>query len=244
MTDVEVLRCCDLQVKVRAKTLLQKLSFTLNKGEHLAIIGPNGAGKSTLIKALLGVSTKATGEVALMGRALSSMARREVAQRIAYVPQLVAAEIPYTVREFVTMGRYSFERGGEAIERAMAAVQVTALSERIVSTLSGGERQRVCIAAALAQEAPVIVFDEPLAHLDPGQKIEIQRVIRELQHEVTVIVVTHDLIWARNDFSRLIAIADAALVYDGVAQAFFVKDKVDHLFGRGVSDVVLGGGCG
>lgn len=233
-----LLECRDVCVGIRGKALLKNVSFTLRRGEHKVIIGPNGAGKTTLLRAVLGGLQIKSGSIQLGGRDLASLPQAEVAKHLSYVPQLLAAEIPYSVREFVAMGRYAHGGGSgdSAVDEALSAVDVTRFAERVVSTLSGGERQRVCIAAALAQQAPILILDEPLVHLDPSQRMEVQRALRELPNEVTVVVVTHDLDWAQKDFISLLSIYDGSVTYDGVTCDFYASSGVFDLFGEAVAD--------
>lgn len=226
--------CCrHLTVKVGKKALLSDVSFDLNQGEHRVILGPNGAGKSTLLRAILGFLKVDSGEIEFDGE--SSLSRRELAKRVAYVPQLLAAEVPYTVAEFVAMGRYAYGcEVSSAVENALEAVGVSEFADRVVSTLSGGERQRVCIAAALAQEAELVILDEPLVHLDPGQRREVQSLIKDLMERVTVLVVTHDIMWAKRDFKKLLVMEGAQLSYDGDLHPFYAGGGIDRIFGEGV----------
>lgn len=225
--------CINLTVKVGKKTLLEDVSFEVGEGEHRVILGPNGAGKSTLLRAILGFLKTESGEIEHSGT--SSLSRRELAKRVAYVPQLLAAEIPYTVEEFIAMGRYAHDgTANESVQQAMESVGVLEFSDRVVSTLSGGERQRVCIAAALAQDAPLIILDEPLVHLDPGQRREVQNLIRGLMEKVTVLVVTHDIAWAKRDFTNLLVVDKNQLVFDGDLGEFYAGGGIDRLFGEGV----------
>lgn len=225
--------CRNLTVKVGQKTLLDDVSFDVAQGEHRVILGPNGAGKSTLLRAILGFLKTDAGVIQHSGD--DKLRRRELAKRVAYVPQLLAAEIPYTVEEFIAMGRYAHDGTANAsVQLAMESVGVLEFSDRVVSTLSGGERQRVCIAAALAQDAPLIILDEPLVHLDPGQRREVQNLIRDLMKKVTILVVTHDIAWAKRDFTNLLVIDKSQLVYDGDLGEFYADDGIDRLFGEGV----------
>ena len=231
-----LLECRDVCVDIRGKSLLKNVSFNLRQGEHKVIIGPNGAGKTSLLSAILGSLPIQGGKILLGGRELSSLRQAEIAKLISYVPQLLAAEIPYSVREFVAMGRYAYNGDPRdvAVENALKAVGVEEFSDRVVSTLSGGERQRVCIAAALAQQAPILILDEPLVHLDPSQRMEVQRVLRELPKEVTVMVVTHDLDWVKTDFQSLLSLRDGAVDYDGATVDFYRGSGVSRLFGEAV----------
>ncbi|GAA5493856.1 iron(3+)-hydroxamate import ATP-binding protein FhuC [Rubritalea halochordaticola] len=224
-------------VQVSGKELLGGVNLCVTQGEHLAVIGPNGAGKSTLVKLLLGMHKASAGTVQIGGRDVASYPRRELARMIGYVPQLLAAEVPYTVREFVEMGRYAHgDRDAKAVDEAMELVEVSEFSERVVATLSGGERQRVCIAAALAQEAPLLLLDEPLAHLDPGQRIEVQRVLRGVREEVTLIAVTHDLGWMQRDFEHVLALQAGGVKFDGGVRDLMAGEVLGELFGSAVMD--------
>lgn len=237
MSDHSVLLDCrGVCVDVRGKSLLSDVSFTLRQGEHKVIIGPNGAGKTTLLRAILGSQPMARGSIMLDGRELSSLRQAEVAKLISYVPQLLAAEIPYSVREFVAMGRYAYngDPRDAAVESALVAVGLASFADRVVATLSGGERQRVCIAAALAQQAPILILDEPLVHLDPSQRMEVQRTLRELSEKVTVVVVTHDLDWAKMDFPSLVSLKAGSVDFDGATDHFYGGSGVSRLFGEAV----------
>lgn len=236
--EAALLECIEVGYDVGKKRLVDRVSFSMQRGERCAIVGPNGAGKTTLLNLLLGQLRPSSGEVLFQGELLKNMAQREIAKHIAYVPQLLAAEIPYTVLEFVAMGRYAYD-GSEhdaAVRRAMDMVAVTEFQDRVVSTLSGGERQRVCIAAALAQEAPMLVLDEPLSHLDPGQKLEIRNVINKLPCDITVLVVTHDMDWLLSDFERVLCMNIGKLAYDINTQYFLDKGVAEELYGHGIGE--------
>lgn len=236
-----ILDCSDLGCQVGRKVLLEGVSFSLNSGERCAVVGPNGAGKTTLIKLLLGQQTKSCGEVILSGDALSNLSRNEIAKRMAYVPQLVEAEIPYIVSEFVGMGRYAHggDEHDEEVQKAMELVNVSRFRDRRVATLSGGERQRVCIAAALAQQVKLLVLDEPLSHLDPGQRLEVRKVLDELPKDMTVIAVTHDMDWLTNDFDRVLCLKEGKLVADVNPQKFVENLWAEKLYGQGVGRQLL-----
>lgn len=220
--------------------LLDSVSFSIETGEHCAIVGPNGAGKSTLLNLLLGIYRPSNGEVFYNGLPIATQSRREIATKVSYVPQLLAAEIPYSVIDFVAMGRYAHGGGKDdsAVKEALRIVDVERLQDRAVSTLSGGERQRVCIAAALAQGAPLLVLDEPLSHLDPGQRLEIRDVIENLPDTITVLSVTHDMDWLLEGFGRVLCMKDGRLIDDVTVKQFVHAGLADELFGHGLASVV------
>lgn len=219
--------------KHRGTQILKGVNFCVNRGDRLAIVGPNGAGKSTLLKLLLGLIRCTSGSVTLGGNDLRMLSRMDIARSMAYVPQLLQSEVAFTVREFVAMGRYAHkgDGGDEAIDRALSTVSMIGFEHRSVSSLSGGERQRVCIAAALAQGSSIIVFDEPLAHLDPRQKMEVQNVLHRLDPSITQIVVSHDLDWVSKCFTRVVAINEGSVDYEGSVGDFHSKGVAVDLFG-------------
>ncbi|MFC4994613.1 ABC transporter ATP-binding protein [Rubritalea tangerina] len=243
MSDVVV--CCrSVVVRKRNKLLLNEVDFDLRAGAHTAIIGPNGAGKTTLLRVILGTQEIQGGTVEVGGVGINDYSRKELAKKMAYVPQLLAAEVAYSVEEFIGMGRYA--HGGSAadpeVAEAMALMQVDAFAKRRVSSLSGGERQRVCIAAGLAQRAGILLLDEPLAHLDPAQRLDVQSAIAGLPEWVTVVVVTHDLVWAQQRFQRVLALDSGAVFADEKSSDFFSEGGVEGLFGGAVVEHLNGGG--
>lgn len=193
----------DVDFGYHAKALvLRGVSLDVFPGELVGILGPNGSGKSTLIQLLSGVLEPQRGEVRLFGQLLSELSARQVAQRVAVVPQDTHVEFPFSVLEVVLMGRapylagFSFEGEDDlaAAERAMERTGVTHLAHRTVQELSGGERQRVLLARALAQDTPLLLLDEPGAFLDLRHVVEIYDLLRDLLAEgKSIVTVLHDL---------------------------------------------------
>ena len=208
---------------------VRRVSLSVSPGRLLAVAGPNGAGKTTLLKLLSGSLAPHEGGVTLDGRALSELGDRERALAIAVVPQSESSPFPVTVREMVGMGRYAhlgpWERSGEGdravVEDAMARCAVAELADRHLGELSGGERQRARIARALAQEAPVLLLDEPTAGLDLRYRMELFHLLRQLRAAgLGVLVITHDLNLAARFADRLL------LLDRGRAQARGAPDEV------------------
>lgn len=201
---------------------LLEVSVEVSPGRLLAVAGPNGAGKTTLIRALAGLLRLEAGEVRLGGVGLGGLGDRERARMLAVVPQSEASPFPVRVGEMVEMGRYPHLRPWErasrgdraAVEGAMRRCHVWELASRELDGLSGGEAQRVRIARALAQEAPVVLLDEPTAGLDLRYAMELFGLLAELRGDgLALLVVTHDL----NLAARF---ADRILLLDrGVARA-------------------------
>ena len=199
--DVPALEVRDLTVRYGDVLALDRASLRLGRGRVTGLIGLNGSGKSTLLKAVMGMVRAQTGTVAVLGLAPDA-ARR--AGLVGYVPQAEDVDwtFPITVREVVTMGRYG--RMGPlrrarphdvaAVDVALARVGLTALAGRQVGELSGGQRKRVFVARCLAQEAPVLLLDEPFAGVDQRSQAGITGLLRGLVEEGrSVLVSTHDL---------------------------------------------------
>jgi iron complex transport system ATP-binding protein len=182
--------------------VVNEISVSVAPGEMLGVIGPNGSGKSTFLRLLSGVLQPSAGEVLVRGRPLGTYSRRELGQHIAVVPQETLIEFPFSVTEVVLMGR-SPHLGGFAFEgdrdlavahESMRRTGVLDLADRSIHELSGGERQRVILARALAQEAPILLLDEPGAFLDIRHEVEIYDLLQDLQREgQSIITVLHDL---------------------------------------------------
>ncbi|MBI4518037.1 MAG: heme ABC transporter ATP-binding protein [Deltaproteobacteria bacterium] len=182
--------------------VIDDVSLALQPGEMLGVIGPNGSGKSTLLRLLSGVLAPQAGEVRVRGQLLAQYTRRQLGRAIAVVPQETAISFPFSVTEVVLMGRsphlggFAFEEGRdlEVARQAMARTGVLELAARSIHELSGGERQRVILARALAQEADILLLDEPAAFLDIRHEVEIYDLLHELQGDgKSIISVLHDL---------------------------------------------------
>ncbi len=191
--------------------VLDAVELEVVAGECLVIVGPNGAGKTTLLRLLAGLLEPSGGRLSWGDTPYDQLSRRELARRIAYVPQVRPSRIPLTVEQLVLLGRYPhmsrFQMAPsledfEAVERALRQVGLESLRGRRLNRLSGGERQAVFIAAALAQDSELLVLDEPTTHLDPSHQRDIVRHIRAFHESSgrTVVVATHDL-----NFASLIA---------------------------------------
>jgi iron complex transport system ATP-binding protein len=205
------------------RAVVRDVSFQLAPGEAVALVGPNAAGKSTLVQALAGALPADAGEVRLSGDPVTSLSGAERARRLALVPQSARWELPFTVREVVAMARstraggWRFENADDrrAIDDALDAGDVRSMEDRLFAELSGGERQRVLLARALAQQAPVVLFDEPTAHLDLGHQLDLlDRICAHAVDGGAALVVLHDLAMAAR-FARVLVLDSGRLVGDG-----------------------------
>jgi iron complex transport system ATP-binding protein len=183
-----ILEAREVQVEIGGTQILHGADLQLEAGELVAVVGPNGAGKSTLVRAVSGLLKPSGGAISWSGQPLASLRGRDLARLRAFVPQRMPVPAGVTVREAVTIGRSSHLRPlsrltGEdraGIDEAMDRVGVGRFAERSLTTLSGGELQRVQVAIGLAQEAPVLIADEPTSQLDLGATIGVATLLRAL----------------------------------------------------------------
>ncbi len=202
--------------------ILERVTFSAEPGELIALMGRNGAGKSTLLDLIARLRRPYAGEVILEGRSLEAWTSLELARQMSHLPQLVPAEVTFTAEDLVLMGRYPLSRrwlesdaDREAAERAMNRCDCWEFRKRRISTLSGGERQRVLLAACLAQEPRVLLLDEPANFLDVDQQLHCFRLLRELAGEGAVaIAVTHDINLALTFCTRILVLAGRSLARD------------------------------
>jgi iron complex transport system ATP-binding protein len=223
---------------------LRQVSLTAEGGEMVALLGPNGSGKTTLIKLAAGVLTPKRGEVLLEGTSLKKLSRKEVARRVAVVPQYFNMPFAFTVAEIVLLGRTPFikafsgegERDHSIARRAMELTGIEQFSRRAFNELSGGERQKAILAMALAQEPKLLLLDEPTAHLDINHQVEILELVKRLNREqgVTVLGAMHDLNLAALYFDRLVLLKEGAIFADGLPSAVLTEGIIHHVFGASV----------
>jgi iron complex transport system ATP-binding protein len=233
-----------------ARRVLRGVDLTLGSGGLIALVGPNGAGKSTLLRALAGLVRPTAGRVMLDDVDVLALSRASLASRIAVVPQTFDTLFPFTVREIVGLGRSArlglFARptrsDDEAVERAISDQDLSELSGRRIDALSGGERQRVVLAMALAQEARVLLLDEPTAHLDPSHQRSVLLRVGELARTrgVIALAVLHDLNLAALA-DRVVVLADGAVVADGPPPVGLAAEVVGRVFGDGLAVTQVAG---
>ncbi|HWB97487.1 MAG TPA: ABC transporter ATP-binding protein [Bryobacteraceae bacterium] len=225
---------------VPATPVICGASLALRTGTLGAVIGSNGSGKSTLIRLLAGVLAPGAGEVRYQGVPVRSIPRRELAKRIAYVPQAINLVFPFTAMEVVLTGRtpytsrFRFENQADR-EKAMAALETAGapqLAERPVTELSGGERQIVALARALAQEPACLLLDEPSAALDLKHRAAFVRTLAHLRDTqgLTVLVVTHDLNLVEPLFDEVFAIRCGQIFASGKPQDLLTREVLAALY--------------
>jgi len=221
--------------------LLRDITLRVPRGALVGLLGPNGCGKTTLLKLLAGVLSPIAGSVTLDGRRLQDLPRRDVARRIAVVPQETHPAYDYTVLELVLMGRHPhlgpFELEGPSdlavAHDALAATGTAHLAGRAYMTLSGGEKQRVVIASALAQEGELLLLDEPTASLDLAYQLEVSSVLSSLNRArgVAMVLATHDLNLAASLCDQLILLRSGGILAAGPTRDVLTPEAIHALYG-------------
>ncbi len=218
------LAAANLTAGYDTQDVLHSLSLYLSAGEFVGLLGQNGCGKSTLLRAITHTLPLRSGSVTLDGKPLTQWTTLERAQRIAFVPQKEPTHFEFTVYDVVLMGRYPHTPRGSLTEndfqsatRAMQETDILPLAERLITELSGGEHRRVLLARALAQETPLLLLDEPIAHLDIAHQISILDKIRSLAHSQNrgALAALHDLNQAAEFCDRLILMEAGRILAEG-----------------------------
>lgn len=226
---------------VGGHTILESIDLEVSPGECLVVVGPNGAGKTTLLRLLAGLLQPNRGQLLWEQRPYADLTRKALARRIAYVPQSRPLQVPLTVEQLVLLGRYPYlssfrwaprDTDFAAVSRALELAGVADLRRRRLEELSGGERQSAYIAAALAQEAEVLILDEPTTHLDPRHQRQIASLVLKLnrQEGMGVVLATHDLNFAAMLAHRIVALLAGRVMGDGPPGELLRPEKLQELF--------------
>lgn len=242
---VSTLTLEDTEFAVAGRTILQPLTITLGGGGVTGLVGQNGSGKSTLLKILARQQRATRGRVAFAGRPLDAWGDREFAQRVAYLPQHTPLASGLLVRELVALGRYPWHgalgRFGAAdraaVDEALALTATDVMADRFVDTLSGGERQRAWFAMLVAQQANLLLLDEPISALDVAHQVAVLRLVRRLSEErgVAVVIVIHEINMAARFCDEIIALKNGRLVAHGPPDTFMTATQLEAIY-----DVAMG----
>ena len=228
------------------KLVVHDVSFQVSKGEMLGILGPNGSGKSTLLKLMSGILTPSSGEVLIEGKPLKSYSSKELAKRLAVLPQLHNQAFSHTVRDTVSLGRYPHQSGWfstwskedeVATQEAMRLTAIDKYEKHLLELLSGGEQQRVFVAQALAQQAPILLLDEPTNHLDIAHQKQLLDTIKTqaIEKGITVISIFHDINLASLYCDRLLLMDRGSVKVIGEPHEVVKKSLVERVYEARVS---------
>ena len=233
--DAPILRAENLSMRYESGSALEEVSFSLNEGERIAIVGPNGAGKSTLLKIIAGVQVPTSGEIQIFGH------QPDGHICIAYVPQRSQVDwsFPVTVADVAMMGRVGQlglfrnpkSHDWDIVYQALEVVKLGHLAKRQIDQLSGGQQQRMFIARALAQEAELMLMDEPMTGLDVTSQEDIFGILDELRtRNVTILISLHDLKMASERFDRVMLL-NKHLLAMGLAEDALTPEHLISAYG-------------
>jgi len=221
------------------RVVVKDATFRMRTGMLLVVLGPNGCGKTTLLKTCIGLLPALSGRIDLRASPVASMDARQRARIAAWVPQSAESAWSYRSRDIVAQGRYSirgpfapYDQDDEAaIDRAIDAMDIRAFVDRPISSLSGGEARRVLIARALAQDTPLLVLDEPAAHLDPGRQMELMELLVTLARSgKAVLLSAHDVNAARRFADRVLLVGSSGSSIFGAPQEVLTPDRLEDAY--------------
>ncbi len=221
--------------------VIRNISLELAAGEIVGILGPNGSGKTTLLSLLAGLLAPKSGTILLKSQDLATMSIRERAFQLSFVPQTDTITLPFSVEEIVAMGRqphhgfFGFEKMADqaAVTQALEQTNCTELRTRSLQSLSGGERRRVILARALAQATPLILLDEPTAHLDIHYQIEVCDLLSQLREQAQrgILITLHDINLAALYCDRILLLQEGEVRAAGNPNEVITADHLHAVFG-------------
>jgi iron complex transport system ATP-binding protein len=220
--------------------IVSDLSINIPKGKITSLIGANGCGKSTILKTIARIQKASNGQIYLDGKAISQLSTKEVAKKMAILPQSPDAPSGMTVYELVSYGRFPHQKGlgrltqndKDVIEWALNATNMLEFYDRHIDELSGGQRQRVWIAMALAQETDLVLLDEPTTYLDMAHQLEILELLKRLNEEEnrTIVMVLHDINQAVRFSDYICALKNGAVVHFGLSHQVMTKEILKQVY--------------
>ena len=241
------LNASQVDIGYRNTTIIKELDVQIRDGKVTSIIGPNGCGKSTLLKALSRLIEVKNGEVLLDNQNIQHQSTKEVAKKIAILPQTPTVTDSITVEELVSYGRFPHQKGfgrlskkdKDEIEWSLNVTGITEFRHQSINDLSGGQRQRVWIAMALAQKTDIIFLDEPTTYLDISHQLEILELVQHLNKELgcTIVMVLHDINQAIRFSDYLLIMKEGHIIDNGPTDQVLSKEILESVFNI---DAVLG----
>ena len=242
----------DLNIRIANHALLRDLNFAIGDGEFVAILGPNGVGKTTLLRALCGLHREITGQIDVGARPLAQYSPAERARAIAYVASDELMLEMLSVRDVVANGRFAHHRWYEwretaederAVTAALAAVGMLDFSDRLFTTLSSGERQRCWLALALAQEAQLLLLDEPTSHLDVHVAHDVLQLLScQRSAGKAIVCVLHEINEALEFADRIFVLGEGGLLSACTALDLVQTNDLERAYGIGMESIQLSDG--
>lgn len=241
---MKILAVNNLFVSLSKTQILRGIDLKVEQGEMVGIIGPNGSGKTTLIRTISGNLKPDSGEVLLYGKKATEFSSKELSKKVSVIPQLPQVLYPFTVEEFLIMGRfphsgrygYSIEKDYSVVNNIISLTGLENIKTRRMHELSGGERQRAIIAQGFIQEAGLMLLDEPTSHLDIYYQCQLLNLLAKYNKNsgTTIIIVLHDLNLAANYCDRLILLKNGTVYQQGVPKKVITNENIEAVFGTPV----------
>lgn len=244
-----MLKVENLSFAYQNEPILSNFSLHLEAGDYCAVLGPNGAGKSTLFNLLAGLLKPASGDIWIDNQHISKISIRDLARKLAVVPQYEDVVYDFSVYDMVMMGRlphqgrwdFASQEDKQLVEEVLEQTDLSHLRHRMTRELSGGERQRTLVARAMAQQTPVILFDEPLSNLDITHKYELLELISRLhQSGRTILMILHELalvkefvpktLFMKQGKAEIFGETPAVMTPENVRRIFDLPERYNHLF--------------
>jgi len=243
-----MLSVSNISYKYQKDNVLIDVSFELQKGDYCAIIGPNGSGKTTLLNIISGTLKKQEGNICISGKKIEDYQVKDLAKQISVVPQRSEPVYHFSVFEMVMFGRHPYQTRWNyynpedeyIVTDALQKTNLWSLKDRMTSQLSGGEFQRTLIARAIAQQAPLMLLDEPLANLDIPHQFEILEILSELNctQQTTILMVIHDVSLALQNIPKCLLLKNGQLTYFGDTSNICRQNMIFNLFDLDESFVI------
>ncbi|MBD1224111.1 ABC transporter ATP-binding protein [Virgibacillus halodenitrificans] len=219
---------------------LKDVNLSIKQGEIVSLVGPNGSGKSTLLRLISRLIKPETGEVILDGHMIENRKSKEIAKKLAMLPQMQEHQSDLTVRELIEFGRYPHQKSYSKLSKEdeqiiQWAIEVTNLNKyeyRMLHSLSGGERQRAWIALAIAQRPKILLLDEPTTFLDIAHQLDVMELVQQLNQQfgMTVLMVLHDINQAARYSDRMVVMKNGTVHYDGIPQCVLCREMFQSVF--------------
>jgi iron complex transport system ATP-binding protein len=246
-----ILQVQDLAFGFPGRPVGRDVSFSLGAGEVMCVLGPNGGGKTTLFRTLLGLLYRHSGSIRLCGFPVEDCSRSAIARRVGYVPQEHVSYFPFTVQEFVLMGRTAYlgafatpgRSDRDVAQRVLDSLALAHLADKPVTQISGGERQLALVARALAQEPRLLIMDEPTASLDFGNQARVlERISALASTGISILFSSHDPDHAFLAANRVLLLAEGRALEIGSPQDVIRPDTLQRMYGVAAAVIPLAGG--
>jgi len=236
---MRLLEATGLSVKFGDRTILDDIGFSVDKGEFIGLIGANGTGKTTLLRTLSGMLSEHKKKINFLGHPLSDYQPKQLAQKLAYLPQGNESHWSITAENLVMLGRLPYQKAWQGaseldhhiVQQVMQACDVSQFATHTIDTLSGGERARVFLSRALAVEPQLLLVDEPIAGLDPGHQIEVMDKFRQLSESgMGIVCVIHDLTLAARYCQKLVMLDEKKIISQGLPEQVLSPENLACCF--------------